>query len=105
MLAATLPGEAGMSVTYLDPTAETATPADPYELFLDTSRQPLRIGLLANAFPDAANFMDCMEQALGAQLPGAVFVRYQKPGVEPVAADVLDRIAAECDGLVAAWGH
>ena len=94
-----------MAVTYVDPAAEESTPAEPYELFLDTRARPLRIGLLANAFPDATNFTNCLETALSAALPGVTFNRYQKASVEPVLPDMLANIAAECDGVVAVWGH
>ena len=94
-----------MAVTYVDPAAEESTPAEPYELFLDVERRPLTIGLLANAFPDAANFTDCLEVALAAAMPGATFKRYQKASVDPVLPEMLAEIAAECDGMVAVWGH
>jgi hypothetical protein len=94
-----------MTVTYLDPTAEEATPVEPYELFLNLGSRPLTLGLLANSFPDAANFMDAMERQVAALVPNATIKRYQKPSVEPMSKEMLDDIARECDGLVAAWGH
>ncbi len=94
-----------MTVTYLDPAAEESTPAEPYELFLDPAKPGLTIGLLANAFPDATNFMDCVEVALRELSPSTTFLRYQKPSVEPVAPELLSEITAACDGLIAAWGH
>ena len=94
-----------MAIQYLDPSAEEGVPVESYEIFLDTERRPLTIGLLANAFPDAGNFLDRVEEALAARLPGAEFRRYQKPNVLPVDPEELARITAECDGLVAAWGH
>ena len=94
-----------MAVTYVDPAAEDSTPAEAYELFLDTKQRPLTIGLLANAFPDATNFMDSVERALATVLPGATLKRYQKPSVDPVLQPLLEQITAECDGLISAWGH
>jgi hypothetical protein len=94
-----------MAVTYVDPAAEETPPAEPYELFLDMEQRPLTIGLLANAFPDATNFTDCLESALTAALPGVTFRRYQKTSVDPVLPEMLDAIASECDGVVSVWGH
>lgn len=94
-----------MSVTYVDPAAEASTPAEPYELFLDFTKQPVTLGLLANAFPDATNFTDCVEAALAEQLPGVTLLRYQKSSVDPVLPDMLKDIADRCDGVIAIWGH
>ncbi len=94
-----------MTVTYLDPTPEIGTPAEPYELFLNLDSRPLTLGLLANAFPDAANFMDAVERQVRALIPDATIKRYQKPSVEPMSEEMLAEIARDCDGLLAAWGH
>ncbi len=94
-----------MAVTYVDPAAEESTPAEPYELFLDITQRPLTIGLLANSFPDATNFTDCIETALTAALPGVTLKRYQKSSVDPVLPAMLAEITADCDGLIAVWGH
>jgi hypothetical protein len=94
-----------MAVTYLDPAAEESPPAEPYELFLDLTRRPLTLGLVANAFPDATNFMDAIEVCVAEALPGVTLKRYQKSSVDPVTPEMLDAIARECDGMLAAWGH
>ena len=93
-----------MSVTFLEPTAERGVEIAPYELFADTSG-PLRIGLLANAFPDGTRFMDKLEAVLSESLPLAAFQRYQKPDVGVVADDLAAQIIEECDVVLAAWGH
>ena len=94
-----------MAVTYVDPAAEESTPAEPYELFLDLAQRPLTIGLVANAFPDATNFMDAVESVLNQTLSGVTFKRYQKLSVDPMSQAMLVDIVADCDGLLAAWGH
>ena len=94
-----------MPVVYLDPAAEESVPAEPYQLFLDLARRPLTLGLIANAFPDATNFMDAVAREVAAMLPGVTLKRYQKPTVEPVSEKMLAEITGECDGLLAAWGH
>ena len=93
-----------MPVTFLDPTAEAGKPAEPYELFIDTSG-PIRLGLLANAFPDGVEFMDKLEAELATALPQATFRRYKKPNVAPVTEDLIEAITEECDAVLAAWGH
>jgi hypothetical protein len=94
-----------MAVTYVDPTAEESRPADPYELFVDITRRPLTLGLIANSFPDATNFMDAVERHVVGALPGVTVRRYQKPTVDAVTDDMLKDIARDCDGVLAAWGH
>ena len=84
-----------MTISYLEPTAEPSAPQDDYALRLDCARRPLVLGLLANSFPDSRNFMDCVEEALTALLPGAVFKRYQKSTVDPVAEAMLGDIARD----------
>ena len=93
-----------MPVTFLNPTAEAGKPVEPYELFIDTSA-PIRLGLLANAFPDGVEFMDKLEAELATALPQATFHRYKKPNVAPVTGDLIDAIIEECDAVLAAWGH
>ena len=95
-----------MSVQYLDPRADTATPVKPYDLSLDLHDQAVEIGLLANGFPDSVVFLDQVEAALTASLPRASFHRYDKGNASTIAsAELLDVIAAECGALVAAYGH
>jgi hypothetical protein len=94
-----------LAVTYVDPAAEESKPAEPYELFLDLKARPVTIGLLANAFPDATNFTNCLETALSRSLNGVTIRRYQKASVDPVLPEMLDQIARECDGMIAVWGH
>ena len=93
-----------MPVTFLDPTAESGVPVEAYELFADTSG-PIRLGLIANAFPDGVKFMDKLESELATALPQATFRRYQKPNVAPVTGELIEAITEECDAVVAAWGH
>lgn len=94
-----------MSVTYLDPSGEPSTPITAYDRRLDVSRRPLTLGLIANSFPDAKPFTDCLEKALAKLLPEALFKRYQKPTTDPIGKEALAKVIAECDAVIAAWGH
>ena len=93
-----------MPVTFLDPTAEGGIPVEAYELFADTSG-PITVGLIANAFPDGARFMDKLETVLAAAMPQASFRHYQKPNVAAVTEEQIAVISEECDAVIAAWGH
>lgn len=93
-----------MPVTFLEPTAEAGRPVEAYELFADTSG-PIRLGLIANAFPDGVEFMDKLEAELATALPQASFRRYKKPDVAPVTEHLIEAITEECDAVLAAWGH
>lgn len=94
-----------MTVSYVDPSAEKPAPPEAYTRRLDTARRPLTLGLIANAFPDGTNFMDCVERALADVLPGVALRRYQKPSVGPLAPQMLADIVRDCDGVLAGWGH
>ncbi len=95
-----------MSVQYLDPRAQPGQEAEPYQLSLDVEDGPVTVGLLANGFPDSVAFLDQVEVALAAVLPGARFRRYDKGNASAVASDqLLDGITAECQAAVTAYGH
>ena len=94
-----------MTIVFHDPRGATRVPPQPYDC-----RHPLGggsvVGLLANGFPDASAFLDAIESALCSALPGVRFLRYAKPGASaPASAELIERIAVECDALVTAYGH
>jgi len=98
-------------IEFVDPRAEPATPVEPYELAFDPvvahgDADDRAIGLLANGFQDSEVFLDHVEKALAAELPGAKFHRYNKHNASSVIADpMLDTVVAECKAVVAAYGH
>ena len=64
------------------------------------------IGLLANGFPDSVRFLDCVEEALQAELPGISTLRFNKGNASILAGDqLLDGITKECRAVVTAYGH
>jgi hypothetical protein len=79
----------------------------PYTLGLDLDAEPAAsIGLMANGFPDSVAFLDAVEVALVAQHPNLRIHRYNKGNASISASDALmDEIANQCDGLIAAYGH
>ena len=94
-----------MSVQFHDPRGEPMTPAEPYSLKVRLEGA-VTIGLLANGFPDSVNFLDQVEKALSDRLPEATFNRYDKGDASKlVSAEMLDDIVANCQAVVAAYGH
>jgi hypothetical protein len=93
------------TVHYHDPRAALATAPEPYTLRADFA-QPLTIGLLANGFPDSAEFLTALEATLRAKLPAASFRRYNKgnPSI-PASATLLATISTECQVVASAYGH
>jgi len=94
-----------MTVTFVDPTGQPAAPVQPYELGVDFARRPLRLALIANAFPDITRFVECLVPALQSLLPEATLKVWQKPDVDPVTSDMLAIIVAESDAVISALGH
>ena len=94
-----------MTVQFVDPRGEPAAAAEPYDL-ADPLDHGVVVGLMANGFPESVAFLDRVEEALRATVPGATFRRYDKGNASALASDeMLDTIAAECRTVVAAYGH
>jgi hypothetical protein len=93
------------TITYHDPRGESETAPDPYELRVSLEGA-ISIGLVANGFPDSVRFLDHVEKALAQELPSVTFVRYDKGDASSVLSEaMLDDISAECQAVVAAYGH
>ena len=96
-----------MSITteFHDPRAKPRAVAEPYELDVDLEK-PLTIGLVANGFPDSVRFLDHVEKSLAQVVPTASFVRYDKGDASSVVSGpMLEEMQAECQAVVAAYGH
>ena len=94
-----------MTVTFVDPSAESSTAPQPYTPRLNLGKRPLRIALVSNTFPDVRNFVDCVEQALIPLVEGGQVKVWQKPSTEPVTEKMLEEITAGSDVMVAFLGH
>lgn len=96
-----------MTVTFVDPRATPSLPADPYDLPLLGTEQPVTLAFLSNGFPDSVPFMEHVEKAVLALAPaGTAARRFAKPNASTlVSPKVLDEMAATCDALVTAYGH
>ena len=95
-------------IEFHDPRATVGTPMEPYTLahhFSETGAGST-IGLLANGFPDSDNFLASVGQALSQRMP-ALQVRNWNKGNPTVTASekILADIQANCQAVVAAYGH
>ena len=94
-------------VEFHNPQGERAVPADPYTLGIDLAANPPSVvGLLANGFPDSENFLRHVGTELERIIDG-IEVRVWNKGNASIAApdSMLDEIQAQCDAVIAAYGH
>ncbi|TAK70670.1 MAG: hypothetical protein EPO13_02040 [Actinomycetota bacterium] len=94
-----------MPITYLDPDAGPPHETHEYQLRL-AGDGAVRIGLLANGFPDSTAFLQEVQAAIGAHQPDASFVLYTKPRLgTSLTPDEIGQHFGDCDALVVAIGH
>ena len=94
-------------IEFHNPQGERAVPADPYTLGIDLAANPPSVvGLLANGFPDSENFLRHVGTELERLIEG-IEVRVWNKGNASIAApdSMLDEIQAQCDAVIAAYGH
>ena len=64
------------------------------------------IALLANGFPDSVPFLQHIEAALNDSFEGLTFTHFDKGDASVVVSDeMLAEIEAECQAVIAAYGH
>ena len=64
------------------------------------------IGLLANGFPDSAQFLDAVAQQISTRIDGVTFERVTKVSPPtPLTQQQLMLLTTTCDAVVAAYGH
>lgn len=91
---------------FVDPRAQPGAPIEAYTLRIDPGAGPLKIGLLANGFPDSVAFLQEIEQVLKRDRPGLEFRHYNKGDPSIVLPDgLVQRIAEETQAVIAAYGH
>lgn len=94
-------------IEFHSPQGERATPTNPYTLSIDLpAHNTSVVGLLANGFPDSENFLRQIGVELERLIDG-VEVRIWNKGNASIAAPdtMLDEIQAQCDAVIAAYGH
>ncbi len=94
-------------ISYHDPRAPVATPQTPYDLGIELrGSNQVKVGFLANGFPDSEAFLEQVARALSARLPGMRSAFWNKGNASiPAPAEMLDEISSDCDAVVAAYGH
>ena len=94
-------------IEFHNPQGERAVPADPYTLGIDLAANPPSVvGLLANGFPDSENFLRHVGTELERLIDGIEVRVWNKGNASIEAPDsMLDEIQAQCDAVIAAYGH
>lgn len=94
-----------MVIRFFDPRPPVRPPAGSYALSAP-ERHNVRIGLLANGFPDSTTFLDALALELSHSHPGATFVPVAKPSPPtPLTVEQVLVLTRSCDAVVAAYGH
>jgi hypothetical protein len=80
-----------------------------YALGLAPGVKPKRVGMLANGFPGADNFLLRQEAALREFWPDAEFIHEVKASAKQlnigIREPLLNKMVEACDVVVIAWGH
>lgn len=94
-------------IEYHDPEAQVGIEAIPYTLSVAIrAGEPLRVGLLANGFPDSVNFLHSVGEAMQAQVDGMEILAWNKGNASiPANEEMLEDIRGSCQAVVAAYGH
>lgn len=96
-------------ITYLDPRSAPSAPVDPYvaRFTPPAAGEPIRIGLMANGFPDSVAFLERVRDSLARHTPaGTVYVLHNKGNASAIATPAqIDALAIEADAVVTAYGH
>ncbi len=94
-------------IEYHDPRAPTAVKATPYELTASIrGANKIGIGFLANGFPDSVNFLTELQTVLTEKEPGITVFSYNKGNASiPAGEALLSEITADCQAVIAAYGH
>ena len=96
-----------MPVSFHDPRPPIVEAAQSFErLPLRTIPRAPTIGLLANGFPDSAQFLDAVALHISAAVEGVGFERVTKVSPPtPLTAAQVTLLTTTCDAVVAAYGH
>jgi len=96
-----------MSLRFIDPRAPAGPEDTPYTGALSVDpRGAVRLGLLANGFPDSVPFLEAVGRALETAFPQITTRLWNKGNASITAPDALvQEICAASDGVIAAYGH
>ena len=94
-------------IEYVNPEGESSVKNTPYELSVSIrGSNAVKIGFLANGFPDSENFLALLAQELGELEPGIEGEFFNKGNASVGASEeLLSDITRDCEAVIAAYGH
>ena len=94
-------------IDYHNPEARVEVIQYPYNLKLTLKDSgSVRLGYLANGFPDSVAFLRALRNALEDFAPSVNSFEYKKgDATAPASEQLLGEIAGECQGVIAGYGH
>lgn len=96
-------------IKFVDPRGVSNTAVEPYTLSRNLRAEgdsDITVGLLANGFPDSEAFIRKVGDAIQKRLPSVRTMVWNKGNAGVEASDALtDEIIADCQVVIAAYGH
>ena len=94
-------------IEYVNPEGRSSIENTPYQLSASIKgANAIKIGFLANGFPDSENFLALLADELSALEPGIEKEFYNKGNASIAAGpELLSTITSDCQAVVAAYGH
>ena len=96
-------------IKFVDPRGVSNTAVEPYTLSRNLRAEgdsDITVGLLANGFPDSETFIRKIGDAIQKRLPNVRTMVWNKGNAGVEASDALaDEIIADCQVVIAAYGH
>lgn len=94
-------------IEYHNPDADTGVESTPYELGTEIENSAaVKVGFLANGFPDSEAFLGELSKAMQAKATGIEILPYNKGNASiPANDEMLADISGDCAAVVAAYGH
>lgn len=94
-------------IEYHNPEASVGVPEHTYELGCTLRGQSgIKLGLLANGFPDSVNFLEELGNSIQRLEPGLELIAFNKGDASsPANDDLISEVTADCAAVIAAYGH
>ena len=90
-----------------NPEGPVAVEPTPYAISTTIrGKDGIAIGFLANGFPDSEGFLSALRQEMQRLVPGIQAHFYNKGNASiPASEEMLSELEANCQAVVAAYGH
>ena len=94
-------------IEFHNPEASVGVPEQPYELGCRLRGQSgIKLGLLANGFPDSVNFLNEVGASIQRLEPGLELCHFNKgDATSPAKDELIKEVTADCTAVIAAYGH